>query len=106
MKITLKQKRKIIREAIKELKLDETYLCHILGEAIEKVLGIQKDSVYQYKSVQKYIPKFQKSVAIKYFNAKRHYVWWETDEVGQALRLAFLKYLLTGKLPAKKRGKK
>jgi hypothetical protein len=102
MKVTRKQKEEIIKIAIK---LQPDFLCHTLSYGIQQVLKV--DCPSDPIAIQKYIPEFRRSVAIKHFSATRSVVWWDTspyDERGTAdsrNRLRFLRYLLTGKLPKK-----
>ena len=103
MKITKKQREKIIRKAIR---LQPTFLCWALSDSIEDVLGVHCNR--NPRAIQKYLPKFRHSTAIKHFNANRGGVWWntgghfcESNTPDSENRLRFLRYLLPSKLPKK-----
>jgi hypothetical protein len=104
MKITKKQRKKIIMEAITKVKNGHMFLCIILA-------GIIRDKhtgryMPKPQDIQKYIPEFKNSIAVKHFNAERKFYWWGMREKDQRNRIRFLRYLLTGKLPKKASKKK
>lgn len=112
MKITKKQREAIIKKAIKQ---QPYFLCNSLRNAIEDILHVEISFLDRYKEIRKYIPKFKYRTAVKYFNANGTIdaPWWNTkgsvsDSRTQDSknRLAFLNYLLTGKLPKKVSEKK
>jgi hypothetical protein len=97
MKITQKQRNAIIKQAIKNVKVGQRFLCVILARIINDSFHIGYKPAP--KNIQKYIPEFKNSTAVKYFNGKNQYTWWGTHVEDQKNRLKFLNYLLTRKLP-------
>ena len=104
MKITDKERKEIIKEAIAQVKGGTHFLCCIFATILMDRYNIKYHN--KPKDIQKYIPNFKNSTAVKYFSAKRGFCWWEMEEKDQRNRLRFLRYLLTGKLPKKVSKKK
>ena len=109
MKVTLQQKRKIIREAKKDvIEWNGQFLCIALSNEIMSVLKIECRQ--KPELIAEIFPRFmlknarRKCFADEQTLTDEPYAWWETYNVKS--RIQFLDYLLTGKLPAKKRGKK
>jgi hypothetical protein len=107
MKITKRQRNKIIRYAIEK---QPDFLCNSLRIAIKDILKVDIKFENRYKEIQKYIPEFKYSTAKKYFdtNADIKGPWWNSGNsihlpgtIDNINRLKFLNYLLTGKLPKK-----
>jgi hypothetical protein len=99
MKITKKQRERIIKSAIKKIKSgEENYLCYALGDSIGEIIP-ESELVYGEEAIRQYLPKFKNEIALKHFNAIGHTLWWYSDDKKNPL--AFLNYLLTGKLPKK-----
>ncbi|MDD5551489.1 MAG: hypothetical protein PHS34_09530, partial [Candidatus Omnitrophica bacterium] len=75
------------------------FLCINLTHAINMILGTC--FLIELKTIQKYIPNFKRETAEKYFGASNELqsAWWHTETKDDKHRLAFLNYLLTGKLP-------
>jgi len=100
MKITKEQRDTIIRRAAVHLK-PHGFLCPSLANAIEETLGIW--CACNPRGIQKYIPEFKQTTAIKYFNGVPGYVWWNLPKRKENIqRQKFLRYLLTGKLLKRK----
>ena len=109
MKVTLQQKRKIIREAKKDvIEWNGQFLCIVLSNEIMNVLKIECRQ--KPELIAKIFPRFtlknaqRKCFADEQTMMDTPYAWWETHNVES--RIQFLDYLLTGKLPAKKKVKK
>jgi len=102
MKVTKKQREEIIRKAQKEVSYEfySMGICYALSLSIDNTLKV----FTIYDEIKDYIPKFKFSTAEKYFNAKKREdgYWWARGD--NKNRLAFLQYLLDGKLP--KQGRK
>ncbi len=96
MKITKKQREKIIKEAIIILKRDKLGMCWALTRAIYPKW--QHMSAMRIIKIQKYFPLFNRETAVKYFGARDIGVWWFLS-TKQNIRIKFFRYLLNGKLP-------
>jgi hypothetical protein len=96
MKVTQEQKEAIIKRAKAELKEWE-YLCIALSNAIDDILGIE--CCGSAAEIKKVFPRFTNRNAVQYFGGRRKYSWWTRGQY--RLRLLFLDYILTGKLPKK-----
>lgn len=102
--ITLKQKEKIIKRA--KIELEEwDFLCVAINRAIRYVTGTSDNT--NLREIKKIFPRFLRSIARKHFHAhERGSSWWgEMHGREKKLRLQFLDYLLTGKLPKKSKVK-
>jgi hypothetical protein len=98
MKITKRQRMAIIKMAIDYIRSDGNhYLCNALSRAIQNTFHVS--TRYSPEKIREYIPRFKQETAIKHFHAMGSFAWWFTDTEGKKLRLRFLRYLLTGKLP-------
>lgn len=94
MQITKRQRKEIIKKAIKLIEADdETFLCGAFTKAIKEVLKTYVD--YIPEEIQKYVPEFTFENALR-FNANGGYVWWNHDNyaLDKQYRLNFLHYLL------------
>jgi hypothetical protein len=109
MKITKKQRKRIVERVIANIESQREYfLCVAFGNAISTMCFVNYGEARYH--IKKFIPGFKKSIAIKYFGAKyikNCSVWWNdvNDEINRNNRLAFLNYLLTSKLPKKAKTK-
>jgi hypothetical protein len=107
MKVTLKQKKQIIKETKKCVKnFNAKFLCFNLTQRIKEILSI--DCHYSPEEIQAIFPRFTWKNANRYFadeqTRKNSPAWWDSNEIKK--RLQFLDYILTGKLPSKKKVKK
>jgi hypothetical protein len=102
MKITKKQKERIIEKAIEILKRVNYGMCW----AITQALNPRHRSIFPRTElkIQETFPLFEREIAVKYFNAKPIDLWWyDNSRKSLECRIAFLNYLLTGKLPKVKK---
>ena len=107
MKITKQQREKVIKEIMKQVKeanMWDIFLCMAFSRKLNETI----DGTYNVspRMIQKYIPRFKQSTAKKYFKANGHFAWWGLGKKKNRIQcLKFLRYLLTGKLPIKRKKK-